>query len=186
LYFADKEKAIDFFGFQKEVPVILIIGGGTGSQVMNSLVLHSLDHLVKFCQIIHSTGWGRTETEARHSRYRRYEFIDRNTMKMAYAAADLVVSRAGMSTITELAYLGKAAALIPIPRSHQELNAYELGKYNACEILNQNELDPGAFAQIIEDLLRDKSLLHSLSSNIQKVMPKDATERVIKEIVEII
>ncbi len=186
LVFLDTKKAFEYFGLTQDFPVVLVLGGGTGALVINSLILNSLQNLVEFCQIIHSTGLGKMNIEAKHSRYKSFEFLSAEDLKMALACSDLVISRAGMSTLTELAYLGKPTILIPIPNGHQEENAYEFGKYNACEILNQEELDPKSFADIIKDILFDSAFMHDIARNIGKVMPRDASERIINEIMEII
>jgi len=186
LVFLDTQKAFEYFGLAKDVPVVLVLGGGTGAATINSLVLNSLQSIVEYCQIIHSTGHGKMNVEAKHSRYKSFEFLSAEDLKMAYACADLVISRAGMSTLTELAYLGKPTILIPIPNGHQEENAYEFGRYNACEILNQQELDPKSFSDIIKDILFDSAFMHDIARNIGKVMPRDASERVVNEIMKII
>lgn len=182
LYQNDKAKALVFFGFSNTVPTILVLGGGTGAQTLNRLVMQTLENLVQFCQIIHATGKGKMATEARHSRYRSYEFLDAEAIAMAYAASDLVVSRAGMSTLTELAYLQKPVVVIPIPGTHQEDNAHEFTKHNACELLNQKELDPKSFSQILKDMVYDSALLHELSKNIGKVMPRSANRKIMEEV----
>lgn len=186
LYFEDKDTSFKFFGFSKDLPVILVLGGGTGARSINKLVFDSLENLVTFTQVIHSTGSGKSSTKAEHSRYKSFEYLDTATLRYAYSAADIVISRAGMSTLTELAYLGKATILIPMPSSHQEDNAFEFGRFNACEILNQQELDGASFAKIIKDILFDTPLVHELSRNITKVMPQDANERIVQEIMKII
>lgn len=182
----DRGRAYEFFGFSKLFPVVLILGGGTGASALNEIILQSLEKLLSFCQVIHSAGRGKMNIIATHSRYRSFEFLDRETLKLAYAAADLVVSRAGMSTLTELAFLKKPAIFIPIPSSHQEENINEFTRYNACMVLHQHELTAENFSQAIREVLFDHPLLHALSRNIGKVLLPDANARMLSEIVKIL
>lgn len=186
ILFKDSRKAREYFHLAHDIPTLLILGGGTGANILNEFVAASLEKLVTFCQVIHAHGKGKMNYVVTHSRYRAYEFLNAEELKMAYAASDLVVSRAGMSTLAELAFLEKPAVLVPLLGTHQEENAYEFGRYNACEILNQKELDPKSFSEIIKDIILDKPFLHELSRNIGKVLPKNSNERMAGEIIKII
>lgn len=181
----DKEKAIEFFGFSKNLPVILIIGGGTGALVINKYISDSFEQLITFCQIIHSTGEGKMIYPKKNSRYRAYEFLYHEGLSHAYSASDLVVSRAGMSTLTELSRFAKPALVIPIPQSHQEDNAREFENKNAARVLHQQDLTSEKFVKIIQESLQDKNLLKTLSENIGNMFPKDAAEKAVGEIIKI-
>lgn len=186
ILFKDSRKAREYFHLAHDIPTLLILGGGTGANTLNEFVVASLEELVQFCQVIHVHGKGKLKYDIQHSRYRAYEFLNAEELKMAYAASDLVVSRAGMSTLAELAFLEKPTVLVPLPGTHQEENAYEFGRYNACEILNQKELDPKSFSEIIKDIILDKPFLHELSRNIAKVLPKNSNERMVEEIMKLL
>src|SRR5207248_1725444 len=109
-------------------------GGGTGALGLNMLVAAAIPELTQFCQVIHLTGRGRAVPPAAPAgRYRSYEFLTED-MPHALAAADLVVSRAGMGTLTELAALGKPALIVPMPRSHQLANARVFEALAAVEV----------------------------------------------------
>jgi len=151
-------------------------GGGTGATALNQLVADSLGQLVTFCQVIHLTG-GRMAQTISHRRYHSFDFLT-DELKHAYAAADLVVSRAGMSALTELAMLGKPTIVIPISESHQESNASAFLKNNAVVLLREQQLTASQFAQAIQELLGDPATLRNLSRNIRSVLPTDATERI--------
>ncbi len=107
-------------------------------------------------------------------------------MAEAYAAADTVVSRAGMGVLTELSYLGKPAILIPMPDSHQEDNAKIFKDKDAAIVLNQKELTPEALTKNIKKLLDDEALRGKLSDNIKKVIKRGANKEVIKIIKSIL
>jgi len=173
----NKEAGYKFFGFDSNLPTILIIGGGTGAVNLNNLVLESLNDLVEFTQVIHLTG-GRMAKEAKHQRYRSYEFLTQE-LKNAYAIADLVVARSGLSTLTELAALGKPAIIIPMSGSHQEDNAVEFFRNNAVIILEEKKLSAQNFSQAIKELLFDQAELANLSRNIAKLMPAEAAQKIL-------
>jgi len=172
----DRQEAIGYFSLEPDIPTVLVIGGGTGATTVNKLVVDSLDELVIFCQVIHLTG-GRMDQIVTHRRYHGFEFLT-DELKHAYAAADLVVSRAGMSALTELAMLGKPTIVIPISESHQESNASAFLKNNAVVLMREQKLTASQFAQAIEGLLGDPATLRNLSRNIRSVLPTDATERI--------
>src|SRR5205085_10947933 len=109
---ADRARAT--FGLEPDVPVVLITGGGTGALGLNRLVAAAAPKLVGRCQLVHLTGTGRAVPSQVSSRYQQIDFV---TTEMAdlLAAADLVVSRAGMGILSELAALGKPTVLVPMP-----------------------------------------------------------------------
>lgn len=176
----DRQKAIEFFQLDPNMPTVLIFGGGTGAASLNDLVVDSLQSLVNFCQIIHITG-GKTEKVAHHSKYRSYDFLTKE-MRLAYAASDIMVSRAGMSALTEIAALRKPAIVIPMPHSHQEVNAMEFFKKNAITVLKEPDLTSENFSAAIKQLLEDKVEQQNLMRNLEKVMPRpeEATNKILK------
>jgi UDP-N-acetylglucosamine--N-acetylmuramyl-(pentapeptide) pyrophosphoryl-undecaprenol N-acetylglucosamine transferase len=126
-------------------PVVLILGGGTGATAINDLIKESLDQLTRFCQILHIAGKGKVSEELKlksmqNPNYRVFEFLDTFGMIKSFAASNLVVSRCGMSTLTEISYLAKPAILIPMPDTHQEKNANIFVETKAATVLNQNEI----------------------------------------------
>jgi UDP-N-acetylglucosamine--N-acetylmuramyl-(pentapeptide) pyrophosphoryl-undecaprenol N-acetylglucosamine transferase len=178
------------FGFGNNISTILIIGGGTGAQAINDLVWAGLDELTKFCNIIHITGKNKNsnynpEASGPITNYKNYEFLSAEQMAQAYAAADIVVSRAGMGVLTELANLGKPTILIPMPDSHQEDNAEIFRKKEAAVILKQKNLTSEKLAVNIKKLLEDEKLQNKLSNNIKKVV-KEGNKEIVKIIKKIV
>ena len=175
------------FGLDDKLPVILIIGGGTGAMAINKLVWESLDKLTEFCQIIHITGKGKKPNyQLPITNYKDFEFLDTMAMTKTYAAADIVVSRCGMGVLTELSYLGKPTILIPMPNSHQEDNARVFKEVKAAIILDQNKLTPRIFVDNIKKMLADENLRNKLSYNIKNVIKKDAGNKIIEIINKIL
>ena len=175
-----REAGYDFFKLESGVPTLLIMGGGTGALNINNLVLESLDKLLEFCQVIHLTG-GRLKEIKNHPHYHQFEFLT-SQLKDAYAAADLVVTRAGLSALTELSVLAKPSLVIPIPESHQEENAALFFRNNAVAMLKEEDLSPENFIQAIKELLLDQAELDNLSRNISKMMPADAASKITEMI----
>jgi len=172
-----KEKAIKRFNLEFNLPTILVIGGGTGSEKINQLIFSIIPQLVEFCQVIHLTGGKTKGQQITHRRYHQYEFLTEE-MADAYAIADLVISRAGMGVLTELAALAKPAIIIPMPESHQEANALYFAKNKAIILLNQTELTPEIFFPKIKKVLNSQELLFNLSQNISSLAQKKAGEKI--------
>jgi UDP-N-acetylglucosamine--N-acetylmuramyl-(pentapeptide) pyrophosphoryl-undecaprenol N-acetylglucosamine transferase len=99
-------------------------------------------------------------------------------MPHALAAADLVVSRAGMGTMTELSVLLKPAIIIPMLGTHQEENAEFFARHGAVVVLSQNKLTPEAFVREIKNLLEDKEQQEELKKNIKELMKPGAAEAI--------
>ena len=178
LYPLDEQEAKDFFGLHNDLPVLLVLGGGTGAQRINDLITTGLADLTRFCQIIHITGHNK-ETNLEVANYYSFNFLYEEDMAKAYLAADLVVSRAGMGTLTELSFLAKPTVLIPMPDSHQELNAKAVQSGKGAIVLDERKLTAPELSDIIQEIIYSHKLLDQMSSNIQKVF-KVGNKRMVK------
>ncbi|MDZ4230007.1 MAG: UDP-N-acetylglucosamine--N-acetylmuramyl-(pentapeptide) pyrophosphoryl-undecaprenol N-acetylglucosamine transferase, partial [Candidatus Veblenbacteria bacterium] len=107
-------------GLSPDKPTILIIGGGSGAKALNHIALEAEPELLKLGQVIHITGAGK-EVHISIPGYLTMPLTNESVTVLA--AADVVVTRAGMGVLTELSALGKAAVVVPLPQSHQEDNA---------------------------------------------------------------
>jgi len=177
-----KREAIQKLGMHTDKPIVLVMGGGTGAEGINDLVIKSLSELTKFCQVIHITGQGKSEIGNRKSEvkdYKVFEFLDMTGMLKVFTSAEVVVSRCGMSTLTELSFLGKPTILIPMPDSHQENNAQAFKEGNATLVLDQKKLTPEKFADSIKRVIRDEELKVEFSTNISKMIKTGASEKII-------
>ncbi|MEK7539872.1 MAG: UDP-N-acetylglucosamine--N-acetylmuramyl-(pentapeptide) pyrophosphoryl-undecaprenol N-acetylglucosamine transferase [Patescibacteria group bacterium] len=164
----------------QQFPTVLIFGGGTGAQALNALVGKSL---CEQANVIHLTGAGKKGPNFQHPRYHQFEFLGED-MKEALAVADVVVSRAGLGTISELAALKKVALIIPLPSSHQEDNASWLEAHDAAVVFEQSKLDPDRLTRNVTRLLTDQPLRTKLSKNISKITRPDAAHRLVEIILE--
>ncbi|MBU0636914.1 MAG: undecaprenyldiphospho-muramoylpentapeptide beta-N-acetylglucosaminyltransferase [Patescibacteria group bacterium] len=173
---------------QESLPIVLILGGGTGAITINKLVEESLSELTKFCQIIHITGKNKTITNHKSQiiNYTKYEFLNLEQMARAYDSADLIVSRCGMGTLSELSCLGKPVILIPLLDSHQEDNAAIFSQAKAGVVLEQKKLTSQELISEIKKLIKDKELQKRLNQNIVKVMKQGANKAIIEIIKSLI
>lgn len=170
-----RERAFEEFNLSKHKPTVLVVGGGTGSAWINKTVDEMVDDLVKEANVIHLTGRGK-RIESRHADHHVREFFD-HEMADALAAADVVVCRAGMSTITELAALSKAAVMIPLPNSTQEANAGMV--QDACVVLTQGTATAGSLLESVVALLHDEPRRRDLGAKMHgKLRTKIADELV--------
>ncbi|MFH1430756.1 MAG: UDP-N-acetylglucosamine--N-acetylmuramyl-(pentapeptide) pyrophosphoryl-undecaprenol N-acetylglucosamine transferase [Candidatus Uhrbacteria bacterium] len=156
--------------------VVLVLGGGTGASALNRLVWDSLPELCARCDIVHVTGVGKSLASAVRSGYHQYEFLSEQ-LGDAYAAADIVVTRAGIGTLSELGVLGKATIVIPMPGTHQEENADLLERHDAAVVLDQRKLTGVSFAHQVLAIMDDQHIRSRIQRNITQLFPRDAAGR---------
>ncbi len=176
LLHGSRERAYETFHISKHKPSVLVVGGGTGSAWINEAIDTIADQLVQQANIIHLTGRNKP-IESRHSDHHVREFIDQE-MADALAVADVVVCRAGLSTITELAALSKAAVMIPLPKSPQEANADMVA--DACVVLDQRDTTPQQLLEAIYALLRDESTRRDLGARMHRKLPTNMADELVE------
>lgn len=191
-----KEEAIRFFMLEPDLPTILILGGGTGALSLNRLIASIIPGIVAVAQVIHMTGFGKDvsvpfyqgkqEDFLIKERYHPVRFLDERILAHTLAAADLVICRAGFSTLSELAVLGKPFISIPIPQSHQIGNAeYFLNKCGAPVFYSDRE-PADKLIEEIKHLLNDSRERIFMGRDLQKAMPENARERMAMLVEEIV
>lgn len=179
-----KERAFKNFNLKKDLPVVFATGGGTGSMRVNQLIVQSIQHLKGKAQVIHLSGKERPQelvtraVELFSEYYQVHQFFTVE-MKDAYAAADIVISRGGFGSITEMAALGKSAILIPKP-GHQEENVKFLEQAGAVILVDERTADGNFLAKTIRELLEDNIKQKQLSHNLQKIMPLAKEDNILK------
>ncbi len=185
-------QALELFKLSAFKKTILVIGGSLGARTLNNSVLAGLDKIIAAdVQLIWQTGKfyykGIIEKlgENYHPDVRIVEFLNR--MDLAYAAADIIISRAGAGTIAELCVIKKPVILVPSPNvaeDHQTKNALALVHENAAIFV----ADRDAGAKLIDkalELLNDKELQKKLSDNIGQMALPDADEVIAKEVMKL-
>lgn len=168
------------FGFVSEMPIVMIIGGGTGARAINEFVEVCLTELLENYNIIHVVG-----NEKRHNlnnvknvNYYLKDFLNREEIEKAYALTEVVVSRAGMGVLSELATLGMPSIVIPMPNSHQEENAQALKDSEASAVLSEEELRTTSLVSYINELYEDNTRRNKLGANIKKVINVSGAEKI--------
>lgn len=163
LFLTTKAEGRRFFGIDDKEKVVLVFGGGSGSQKINDALKKHLSSLVKDFTILHVTGRGNL-TQSTYKNYKQFEFVA--DMGMAYACADFVVARAGAGTIFETLALKKPALLIPLEgatRGDQLQNARYFEKKGLCHVLREGELSH--LDKAIRALSSDEGLIKKLLSS---------------------
>ena len=185
-----KDEALEFFNFSSKLPVLLVVGGSLGALTINKAVHASLKLFSenKF-QLIWQTGSyyydvaSEAVGEFKESSFKALKFIER--MDLAYAAADIIVSRAGAIAVSELCLVRKPVILIPSPNvaeDHQTKNAMALVNANAGMLISDNEAI-GKMGAIVKELFEDKERQHQFQNEIARLGFDNADETIVNEIV---
>lgn len=188
-----REEALAFFGLSPEKKTILIVGGSLGARTINQSIQSGLDKFfASDVQVIWQTGRYYYNEASKHLKAYRgmsvwcSDFITR--MDYAYSAADLVISRAGAGSISELCLLGKPVVLVPSPNvaeDHQTKNAMALVEKDAAVMVP--DLDAiNTLVPLALEIVHDSARLESLSDNITQLAQHSSAERIVDEIVKII
>lgn len=187
-----REEAIRFFNLDPSKKTILVIGGSLGARTINNSIAAGIEKIPQNIQLIWQSGKGydtqakKVLDEKKPENIKQMPFISR--MDMAYKAADLVISRAGASSISELCLLGKPVILIPSPNvaeDHQTKNAQALSTKNAALMIR----DCDAQNLLIDKALKtvqDETSLKNMSDNISKMAQRDSATRIADIIFELV
>ncbi len=187
---ATREEGLQHFGLSPDLPVVLVVGGSLGARSINQMMLNNLSFTTANpMQVIWQTGrWGYdTATDAveeteEYNRVKVHEFIQR--MDLAYAAADVIISRAGAISISELCLVGKPVILIPSPNvaeDHQTKNAMALVEKGAAIMVRDADCGSQGLQQAM-NLLNDKARQETMSVAIKKLAAPKAAEHIVDEI----
>jgi UDP-N-acetylglucosamine--N-acetylmuramyl-(pentapeptide) pyrophosphoryl-undecaprenol N-acetylglucosamine transferase len=193
----DASRGLSRFGFVDDLPLLFVTGGARGASPINQRIAAILPGLLDGCQVLHQTGPATANDDLKtlqnlratwppelQQRYRPIEFV-RDELPDVYAAASLVLGRAGAGTVAELTYLGKPGLLIPLPGSgggEQEENARTLADAGAAVILAQDEATPDRLRSDLERLLADPDRLRSMGERAASLARPDAAARLADEL----
>lgn len=193
LELTNKTDAAKKFDFDSGKPVLLILGGSGGALAINRAIKNHLDELHNKLgvQIIWQCGQRYYDDLSdlikpeNYKNLRLMEFIE--DMSTAYSAADLVLTRAGASTCSELMMIGKPAVLVPSPNvagDHQTKNAKAMARNDASLLLPETELDKSMII-VLNDLLFNKEKLYAMSRLTKALAKPDAADKIAEEIFRI-
>jgi len=192
----DPQKIRSRFSLNEGKKIIFVWGGSQGSDFVNSKVLNILPELLKKYYVIHQTGKNNLEkSKARAGElgikegregYFAIPFIE-DDLKDILAAADLVISRAGANSLSEIAANKKPAIVIPLKNSandHQRKNAYFLSQIGGCLVLEEDNLGENLFLSRIDELIGNEDLREKFSKNIQNFFHPNAAEKIAQGLLE--
>lgn len=154
------------------LPVVVMFGGSSGASALNKLVVESLPQLKNFCQVVHVTGTGKELLVGQHKNYLCLPFVtEAERMVELLSIADIVISRSGMGTLSELSALSKTAVLVPLPHTHQEFNALEIYKQGGAVMIDQITTTSDSLVKTLQDLLADTAKQETLQERIKTILP---------------
>lgn len=190
----NQEESRKHFGLDPLRKTILVIGGSLGSRTINMSIINQINLIKdKNIQILWQCGPHYISEMAiqlneneNKEKVCLYDFINR--MDLAYNAADLVISRAGAGSISELSLLGKPAILVPSPNvseDHQTKNAEALVKRDAA-IMIKDKKATSDLLQTALDIVENDEKLKELSDNISKLAQRNSADRIVDEIVKLV
>jgi UDP-N-acetylglucosamine--N-acetylmuramyl-(pentapeptide) pyrophosphoryl-undecaprenol N-acetylglucosamine transferase len=181
-----KDEAAAYFGLSTDKPTVLVVGGSLGARTINEAIEQNLKNFTnKGVQLIWQTGINyfplaeKALLDHNDPAIKAHKFISR--MDLAYAMADVVISRAGAIAISELCLVGKPVILVPSPfvaEDHQTKNALALVTYNAAMLVKDVEQKEKLWPEL-ENLLNDKEQQLRLMKNITALAKKDATDAIV-------
>lgn len=186
-------------GLDPNIPVLLVLGGSQGAQIINSQMETLAVKLVEKYQVVHQVGEANVaevETTVKGllgrnpnaSRYHIYGYMDSETMKLASEAATAVVSRAG-SAIFEIAAWELPTILIPITESnadHQRKNAFAYARAGGAVVIEEANLGPNILFSEIENLMEDKNKRATMKASAKAFARTDAAEKIAEQIVAVL
>lgn len=195
---ANHKDALDFYKLAPDIPIIFVVGGSLGAELINNTIIDALPRLLKKYQIIHQTGvrnykmvTERTQVVisdlTERSRYVAIDFLSSAQMKMAAGAADIIVSRAG-STLFEIAAWGVPAILIPFTNSnadHAKKNAFAYARVGACTVIEEMNMTANILSSEIERIIGDENVRNKMSQSATLFNKQNAAEKIAREILNI-
>ncbi len=178
------------FGLSDQIPVVLIYGGSKGARSINEAVLNNLAALLEMAQVIHISGtldWPTVEARVKElpshlaERYHTFDYL--HEMGAALAAADLVVARAGASSLGELPFFGLPAILIPYPYAwrYQKVNADYLAQHQAALVL-EDSLLKSELLPAIQALLENPSKRQAMQSAMKSLAHPEAASIIAEQL----
>jgi UDP-N-acetylglucosamine--N-acetylmuramyl-(pentapeptide) pyrophosphoryl-undecaprenol N-acetylglucosamine transferase len=193
-----REEALKYFKLESGIPVILLLGGSQGAELLNNTLLAALPRLVEKYQVIHQTGvlnFKSVRGEAdviladnqKAERYHSVPFLNSLGMKMGGGAADMIVSRAG-STLFEIARFGVPSILVPFTESngdHARKNAFSYAHAGGCNVIEEANLTSNILVSEIENLLNDKAGYAHMQANAKAFGKPGAALAIAEALIEI-
>jgi len=188
-----RQDALTRFNLSSNLPILLVFGGSKGARSINNAVLDNLFTLLKMTQVIHISGtldWPRVKEIAERlpkelaDRYQAMPYL--HEMGAAFAAAELVVSRSGASSLGEFPFFGLPAVLVPYPHAwrYQKVNADALAQNGAAVILKDQFLNT-ELIPLIKDLLENPTKRQAMRAAMQSLSKPEAAAAIASQLLEL-
>ena len=195
-----EEGASEYLHLDSNIPTILILGGSSGALTINENLVDILPQLVEKYQIIHQTGkklFKDVKERARvvlekseyNERYKVFPYLKTLAMRMSAGASDLIISRAGSGSISEIAFWGKPSIIIPIPKEvsgDQRKNAFAYAREGACVVVEQENLSPRLLLAEINRLMDNKEKMQELATKAQEFSIENSSRKIADELLNIV
>ncbi len=195
-----KKLAQQEFNLRKEKKLLTIIGGSQGAQALNSFILNLLPELLPEIEIIHQVGIRNLEEikkevefileeflETQRNLYHLFGFLEERRYYLALAGADLVLSRAGSGAIFDLAICQTPSILVPFPYAsgdHQKKNAYCYASYNACLVIEEENLLTHLVVRQIKELINNRKRLQEMQEGAKKFATPLASRKLAQLVID--
>lgn len=181
LFCGEREKGLSFCGLNEDKPIIMVMGGSSGSVKINRMLHSCLNDLLSEYQVIHICGKGNVDSKQADG-FKQFEYVT-DMLPHLFASADIVVSRAGANSISEFLALKKPALLIPlgkeVSRGDQILNARSFSKQGYSRVLLEENMTP-------ESLLAEINYLHQNKEQLISAMSKSLANNAVEKVMEVI
>jgi len=184
-----REEAISYFDLDRAKKTVLVLGGSLGAKRINQLIASNLTFFdTHNIQIIWQCGknYFNEFSKFKNSSVKVLDYIER--MDLVYAAADVIISRSGASSVSELCLVGKPTVFIPSPNvaeDHQTKNAKSIVDENGAILIKESDLEQ-SFQTVFKDLLNDENKQKLISQNIRNLAKPNATVEIVAEINKLI
>ena len=195
---APRKEALEYFKLESSLPVILVLGGSQGAELINNTVLDALPRLIKNYQVIHQTGVNNFKMVADRAlvvlddnrdklRYLSMAFLNPLDLKMAVGAATIIISRAG-STIFQIAAWGVPSILVPFTESnadHAKKNAFAYARAGACSVIEEANMTANILSSEIERIIENETNWKQMSENAKAFNKPGAAMKIARAIVDL-
>lgn len=195
---SERHEALEYFKFESGLPVIFILGGSQGAELINNTILDALPKLIEKYQVIHQTGVrnfknvkGRAEVilsgNRNKSRYVSFSFLSPLEMKKASGAATIIISRAG-STIFEISAWGIPAILVPFQESnadHAIKNAFAYARTGACTVIEELNMTANILNSELDRIINNKTILDHMAQSAKEFYKPNGAEVIARELINI-
>ena len=192
----ETREAKRILGFSPDEPLLVVLGGSQGAVRLNRFVFDNLETLLERTQILHQVGPANEKEGVSASaaligevkkRYRVSGFLSFSELRNALAAADVVLSRAGSGAISEVAYFGKPAVLIPLPEAagdHQRRNAYEYAERGGAIVLEESNLGIHLVLDAVDSFLKNGEPARKAARSFANPAAAETVARIILDLLQ--